>query len=174
MCSTFNFYHFTCPQTLKRQLLQAGYSAKCDASILLQKVCYHREMSEGIRLPFCVGVSPTLKIRGLIATEVIKKGAVIERSPALIYPKNPKVIAQTVFEYYVFDWDDNHEALALGYGSLVNHSYEANVVVDFDFDSKEIVFTAKNNIEIGDELLINYNDDSLEPIDPGYLGFDKF
>ena len=130
-------------------------------------------MTAGISLPIRIGVSPTLGIRGVIATEKIKKDAVIEHCPALIFPKNPEIIEQTVFEYYVFDWDEGHEAMALGYGSLYNHSYERNVSVDFDYEKKEILFSALREIEIGEELFINYNDDSNEPIDPNYLSFDK-
>lgn len=125
-------------------------------------------MKSGIKLPFCVGVSPTLGIRGLIATEKIAKGQIIERCPAVIYPKNPKIIEQTIFEHYVFDWDDQHEALALGYGSLCNHSYARNVEVSFDEDKQVIELSALRDIQIGEELLISYNDDSLEPIDPKY------
>lgn len=127
----------------------------------------------GIKLPFRVGDSPTLKIRGLIATELIHKDHVIERCPAIVYVKNTPVIEQTIFDHYVFDWDETHEALALGYGSLCNHSYEPNVKVDFEVLEKNIIFTARRDIQIGEELFINYNDDSLEPIDPGYLEFDK-
>lgn len=130
-------------------------------------------MNTGIRLPFRVGVSPTLGIRGIIATEKILQDQVIERCPAIVYVKNTPIIEQTIFDYYVFDWDNTHEALALGYGSLINHSYEQNVKVDFEMEEKNIVFTAIRDIQIGEELFINYNDDSAEPIDPGYLEFDK-
>ncbi len=130
-------------------------------------------MNKGITLPFCVDISPTLGIRGLIATEKIFKNQIIERCPAIIYPKNPLVIEQTIFDHYVFDWDETHEALALGYGSLCNHSYERNVEVDFDTAKSEIIYIALRDIQIGEELLINYNDDSPEPIDDDYLTFDK-
>ena len=129
-------------------------------------------MHTGIALPFKVGVSPTLKIRGLIATEKIAKGAVIERCPAIVYPKNTPIIEQTIFDHYVFDWDEGHEALALGYGSLCNHSFDPNVEVDFAVEKREIIFSAKRDIVAGEELMINYNDDSQEPIDPGYLNHD--
>lgn len=129
--------------------------------------------NSGIKLPFCIGISPTLGIRGLIATEGIAKNRVIERCPAVTFRKNPEVIEQTIFDHYVFDWDETHEALALGYGSLCNHSYTPNVMVDFDIESKLVVFTALKDITIGEELVINYNDDSEEPIDAGYLEFDR-
>lgn len=130
-------------------------------------------MKDGIKLPFRVGISPTLKIRGVLATKKIRQGQVIERCPAIIYPKNQSVIELTIFDQYVFDWDEQHEALALGYGSLLNHSYERNVEVDFDKNKGEVIFKALREIKAGEELLINYNDDSLEPVDQGYLSYDR-
>jgi len=127
----------------------------------------------GINLPIRVSVSPKLKIRGVLSTRKINKGEVIERCPAIIYKKKPEIIAKTIFEYYVFEWDKEHEALALGYGSLYNHSEEANVLVDFDKEKREIIFLAAREIDEGEELTIHYNDGDEEPIDPGYLSFDS-
>ena len=107
-------------------------------------------MMPGIVLPFAVGVSPALGIRGIVATEKITKNQIIERCMAIIYPKNPEIMEQTIFDHYVFDWDETHEALVLGYGSLCNHSYERNVSVDFDYEKKEIVFSTLHDIGIGE------------------------
>ncbi len=132
-----------------------------------------RGMSIGINLPFVVGISPTLSIRGLIANEKISKNQIIEQCPALIYRKNPEVIEQTIFDNYVFDWDEQHEAMALGYGSLCNHSYTPNASVDYDMKANEVIFSALRDIEIGEEIMINYNDDTGEEIDVSYLNFDQ-
>lgn len=129
-------------------------------------------MNSGIKLPFCVGMSPTLGIRGLVATEKISKDQVVESCPAIIFTKNPKIIEQTIFDHYVFDWDETHEALALGYGSLYNHSKQPNVKFELDMINKLVVFVAISNIEIGEELLINYDSTADEP-EQGYLTFDK-
>lgn len=130
-------------------------------------------MTNGISLPFVVGVSPTLKIRGLIATQPIKKGQIIESCPAIVYTKDPAIIEQTIFDYYAFDWDETHEALALGYGSLHNHSDTPNVEFDLDYKNKMVVFTAIFDIAVGQELFINYDSESSEILDPGYLTFDR-
>jgi SET domain-containing protein len=130
-------------------------------------------MTQGIQLPFYIDTSPTLGIRGLLASQEIKKGSVIETCPTIIYKKNTPVIEQTVFDHYVFDWDENHEAMALGYGALYNHSETPNVEFDFDTEKKTIIFAALRDIAKGEELMINYDSETDEPIDPGYLSFDK-
>lgn len=130
-------------------------------------------MSSQIVIPIHIGVSPTLGIRGVLASRNIKKGEVIERCPALVYKKKPEHIGKTIFEYYVFDWDEEHEALALGYGSLYNHSSHPNVEVDFDYEKREILFIAKKAIKENEEMFIHYNDGDDETIDPNYFSFDK-
>jgi len=129
-------------------------------------------MTDGIKLPFKVGISPTLNIRGLIATEMIEKGRVIEKCPVVTYPKNPTIIEQTIFDHYVFDWGDTHEALALGYGSLYNHNKYPNVGFTLAFKDRYVVFTAIRDIKNGEELFINYDSSAEEP-ESGYLQFDK-
>lgn len=123
-------------------------------------------------LPFCVGISPTLAIRGLIATEAIAENIVFERCPAIIFPKNPSIIEQTIFDHYVFDWDETHEALALGYGSLHNHSNSPNVRFELDHEAMAVVFIAMRDIAVEEELMINYDSTASEP-EAGYLSFDK-
>ncbi|MFA6005716.1 MAG: SET domain-containing protein-lysine N-methyltransferase [Patescibacteria group bacterium] len=130
-------------------------------------------MGEGIKLPFRVGISPTLHIRGLIATEDIKKGTVIERCPAVVYKRDDEHVEKTIFSRYIFDWDDEHDSLVLGYGAVLNHSYNRNVEIDFDYGKKEVVFTTIQDVRSGEELFLNYNDDEPNPIDPKYLVPDK-
>lgn len=57
-------------------------------------------------------------------------------------------------EGYVFTWGDGSTALALGYGSLYNHSYDPNATTLEDGD--ELVITATRRIAVGDEIFINY------------------
>ena len=127
-----------------------------------------------MKLPITVGVSPTLHIRGIIAEEEIVKGQVIERCPVIVYTnEEAELMRPTMIEQYSFTWDEEHEALVLGYGSLYNHSYSPNVEVDFDYKNAEAFYTALCDIKAGEELFINYNADSPEPIDQTYFEFDK-
>ena len=57
-------------------------------------------------------------------------------------------------EGYVFGWGDGRTALALGYGSLYNHSYVPNATT-LETDD-ELVVTATRDIQVGEEIRINY------------------
>jgi len=60
--------------------------------------------------------------------------------------------------------------MALGLGSLHNHSYHANTIFERDFDGQLIVFKAAKPIRQGEELTINYNGetDDQTPIHEGF------
>jgi SET domain-containing protein len=59
-------------------------------------------------------------------------------------------------------------ALALGYGSLYNHSYRPNARYDDDAQAA-MVFLALRSIAAGEEITINYNGD---PEDRAPVGFE--
>jgi SET domain-containing protein len=66
-------------------------------------------------------------------------------------------INPTILNCYVFEWN-NHEksAIALGYGSLFNHSSKKNVTYKNNYRDKTIDFVATRNIKKGQQLFINY------------------
>lgn len=95
--------------------------------------------------------------RGLYATKNIKKGQVVELSPVIpLTGWEHDHLKSTVMNTYVFEWDSDGAALALGFGSLFNHSQDCNVTYDSLLKSKQIKFTATRNIKKGEQLLINY------------------
>jgi hypothetical protein len=53
--------------------------------------------------------------------------------------------------------------LALGYGSLYNHSKPANLRYSASVESQTLVFTAVKAIAAGEELTVNYNHGFGEP-----------
>jgi uncharacterized protein len=57
---------------------------------------------------------------------------------------------------YCFAWGRDQVALALGYGSIYNHSYSPNARYD-DVGPQTKVFTALRDIEPGEEITVNYN-----------------
>ncbi|MBM7655397.1 SET domain-containing protein [Neobacillus cucumis] len=100
--------------------------------------------------------------RGIFATRNIEKGELIHEAPVIISPsKEYKNLRKTVFIEYVFWWGENLEecALALGYGSLFNHSFQPNALYKLNLANKTIDFYAHTNIVEGEEILINYNGD---------------
>ena len=113
-------------------------------------------------LPICI--KDTGKYgRGIFATRDIKTGELIEVSPVLISCKNEwKYLKKTVLFNYCFTWGKNYEqtAIALGYGSLFNHSYTPNAEFINNIDNMSIDFYAIADIKDGQEITINYNEDS--------------
>ena len=98
------------------------------------------------------------KGRGVFARRTIPAGTVFERVPVLVFPSE-EVLESTenpVLANYVFDWGQGTVALALGFGSMYNHSYSPNARYD-DEGLQTKVFTALRDIESGEEITINYN-----------------
>lgn len=110
------------------------------------------------------------KGRGVFARRPIKEGDVIERVPVLVLPDGDENEVDTWqgIAGYCFVWGKGTVALALGYGSLYNHSYRPNARYD-DVGRMTKVFTALRDIEPGEEITINYNGD---PDDRTPVGFD--
>lgn len=94
-----------------------------------------------------------VKGRGVYADEFIKKGDVIEVCELLLIPYAEAIES---LDAYVFGFDKSHLALALGNGSLYNHTNRPNAFCYFDFKKKQIVFEAKRNIHPEEEIFINY------------------
>lgn len=98
--------------------------------------------------------SPTGAGRGVFATRPIAPGAEIERCPMLIADGEQGAALERGAEGYVFRWGETATALALGYGSLYNHSYDPNATTLETPD--ELVISALRAIEPGEEIFINY------------------
>jgi len=107
-----------------------------------------------------VGATPG-KGRGCFARRDILSGEVIERAPVIILPPESPVSAQvTELDHYAFNWPDAGAgacAVALGYGSLYNHSYTPNAVYERDHAHAELTVVALRNIAAGEEVVFNYN-----------------
>lgn len=109
------------------------------------------------------------KGRGVFARRWIRRGEVIERVPVLVLTsdevKEPD--KWTGLASYCFEWSEGTLVIALGYGSLYNHSYQPNARYD-DHGGQTMVFTAIEDIAAGDEITVNYN---AEPLDQSPVGF---
>ena len=111
-------------------------------------------MSSGSTSDLRVAESPTGAGRGVFARRVIAAGEEIERCPMLVANPDRGDALEAGAEGYVFGWGDGRTALALGYGSLYNHSYDSNATTLETGD--ELVITATRRIRVGDEIYINY------------------
>ena len=105
------------------------------------------------------------KGRGVVATRDIRQGEVIERAPVILIPvEQAPLIAATVLDDYNYGWGEGG-AIALGLGSLYNHSSTPNAVYQRDFPERVLEIIALRDIAEGEEVCVNYNgrpDDSTE------------
>jgi len=100
------------------------------------------------------------KGRGVVARRAFCAGETIERPPVIVIPREQvALIRETRLVSYYYEWgaDCKQAAIALGYGSLYNHSYEPNARFEFREDKECLEFIALRDIEAGEEITINYN-----------------
>ena len=101
------------------------------------------------------------KGRGVYVSHTLQPGETIEVCPVIVMPPPEiELVNRTrLFEYY-FLWPDAEDSicLALGYGSLYNHSKRPNARVIMSIDTMEIIFESIQDIAAGDEILIDYLD----------------
>ncbi|PYZ92131.1 SET domain-containing protein-lysine N-methyltransferase [Salipaludibacillus keqinensis] len=96
------------------------------------------------------------KGRGVFTLKPYRKGDIIEKAPVIIIPKSDlRAIMVTVMVDYFFQWG-REGAVALGYGSLFNHSYKPNAEFILKREDTCIHFRALRNIAPGEEVTINY------------------
>ncbi len=63
---------------------------------------------------------------GVFAARDIAADEIIERCPMLVLSKSDVWQVDATLSRYVFTWCNDQVALALGYGSLYNHSFQPN------------------------------------------------
>lgn len=99
------------------------------------------------------------KGRGVFTHAPISKGDIIEICPLIICPSSDTaLIHKTSLHDYYFLWgpEQKQVAIALGYGSLYNHSDAANAEFLYDYNLENIKIICLTDIEAGEEILINY------------------
>ena len=95
--------------------------------------------------------------RGVFAARRFEAGDIVEDCPVLLVPAG--AIVALGLDGYCFEWTDEQVALALGYGSLYNHSWRPNARYDHDHDAGVVSYSAVLPIAAGDEITINYSGD---------------
>jgi uncharacterized protein len=98
------------------------------------------------------------KGRGVFARRAIERGEVIESVPVLVMTSDEyaKGLSNTPLKDYCFAWGVDQVVLALGYGSLYNHSYKPNARYE-DVGTTTKAFVALRAIAKGEEITVNYN-----------------
>jgi len=94
--------------------------------------------------------------RGVFAAERIGRGVEIERCPVLIVPGNrATALDRAGLRGYCYEWGRDL-ALALGHGSLYNHSFRPNAECEALLDEGVLVIRSRRVIEPGEEITLDY------------------
>ncbi len=95
--------------------------------------------------------------RGVFASVDIKKGESIEISPIILIPEDQiRHLKDTELLNYYFKWN-NQAGIALGFGSIYNHSYEPNATYKKDLKNNLLEFVSLRDIKKDEEITVNYN-----------------
>lgn len=97
--------------------------------------------------------------KGVFAIEKIRANEPVELATVILCEKEH--LDKTALADYYFNVEDGTNimcAIALGYGSLYNHSDTPSAHWILDSEGKEIIYIATRDIEEGDEITINYGE----------------
>ncbi|KAF9350412.1 hypothetical protein BGX26_011403 [Mortierella sp. AD094] len=97
------------------------------------------------------------KGRGVVTRKLIPARTTIDISPILLFLSEEYTLygQYTQLDHYTYRWQGGM-ALALGLGSMFNHSNKPNVGFQRDFESKLIKYTTLREIQPEEELCISY------------------
>lgn len=107
--------------------------------------------------------------RGVFARVDIKKGELIESCPVIeISPDDMAALGESILvEYFFFHGKTKEKLLlALGFGSLYNHSYIPNATYTIHESSATIDFIAKTAIAKDSEITFDYKSGNSHHTDP--------
>jgi SET domain-containing protein len=97
--------------------------------------------------------------RGVFAARAFAAGETIEVCPVLtVRAGRARFLEESGLAGYYFDWKQGL-AIALGYGSLYNHSWRPNARYDHDYDEAVVVYSAVRDVAAGEEVTVNYGGD---------------
>lgn len=100
--------------------------------------------------------------RGVFASIDLKPNVLVEKSPLILIPKEDIIkIEASVLDNYVYEFKDGL-AVALGMGSLFNHSDKPNVQWKILRKEQCVIFWTDQDIKAGDQLFIDYGYNPLD------------
>lgn len=96
--------------------------------------------------------------RGVFAGRAFRVGQLIEACPVIVLSPGTEEETLGNLQSFVFRWGNSADrlAIALGYGSLYNHSPKPNAEFFPQHRKGEIEFRAIRPIKAGDQIFIDY------------------
>jgi SET domain-containing protein len=97
--------------------------------------------------------------RGVFTRDRLAEGTFLEVSPVLVLSNRERMeVEKTLLHDYVFEGGPDRAqcCVAWGYVSMYNHSELPNCTYEMDFEAETIAIRALREIQVGEELLINY------------------
>ncbi len=105
-------------------------------------------------------IQPCKYGRGVFAGKDFARGELIEVCPVLLLNEHDINMAWALHSYalekYYFNYDEKYAAIALGYGSLYNHSYNSNAEYSSNTKEEEVIIYARKKIKKGNQIFIDY------------------
>ncbi len=98
--------------------------------------------------------------RGVFTTKDIPANTVIEVSPVIeLSVSDRKKLEDTLLYHYIFEWGKTKRkaAMALGYVSMYNHSFEPNCEYEMDYETNNMTVRTLKPVKKGEELYFSYN-----------------
>jgi len=98
--------------------------------------------------------------RGVYALCNIKKGEIIEKCPIIEVPRHDMAnLKESILVTYFFFFGKKKERLliALGFGSIYNHSHNPNAIYKIKLKENTINFIALSDIKKDEEITFNYS-----------------
>jgi SET domain-containing protein len=115
-----------------------------------------------IQIPTKIYISQsTIHGLGVFAKEIINEGEVIEECPILTLPIKKGESSPLLIDYR-FNWpqgtEPEEQVVSWGYGSLYNHSNNANAYWVSDLNKRTFIFIANRTILPNEEICVWYGD----------------
>lgn len=127
---------------------------------MAEQIQQHAAEFDDRRSPILAVRETLRKGRGVFACTEFSRGELVETVPVIVIPVEQwHHIEPTVLALYIYNFGPlgEHAAIALGFGSIYNHSYNPNAEYVKNWEEKSIRFIAVRDITAGEEITVNYN-----------------
>ena len=97
--------------------------------------------------------------RGVFCAHPLSPGDIIEICPVIVLDEQEiDLLSQLLLYEYYYLWGEHQNkcAIALGYGSLYNHTTDPNAEFTPDYSDDTLIFTALKTIAAGEEITVDY------------------